>query len=674
MKHWQPITQFLLKLFLVGSSLLFHAFSGSAQSWQQLLSELSETEDFEHTSWEDYEEDLEEWAQHPINLNAATREEMERLPFLTPSQVEDIQAYVYRYGGMKSMTELTLIPSISWYQRQLMEHFFYVDADQKKPDFPSIRNIIKYGKHEAMGMLKVPFYERKGDANGYMGYKYKHWLCYQFRYGDYVKLGVVGSQDAGEPFGTGKNNLGYDFYSFYLQVKKLGRWKNITLGRYRLHEGLGLILNNDFSFGKLSVLSSLGGATNRIRVHSSRSSANYLQGAAATYTLLKGLDLTAFFSYRKIDATLSDKGGIQTIQKTGLHRTLKEIAKQNIASNTLMGGNINYRNQGWHIGATGFYTSFSLPLTPDQSQLYKRFAPQGYNFWNASVDYGYVSHRWTIAGETATGNCGAIATLNAASYLLTDHFSLLALHRFYSARYYSLFSNSFSEGSDVQDENGAYLGFTWVPAHRWSINAYSDFAYFVWPKYHTRQSTQCWDHLLNILYQPNKRWILGTRLRYKEKAGTATGRWRLYATFADENWSAKTSVDYTMSKEMGEKSSQKDADGANPNQGYLLNENLSYRWHWLRLSGSFSYFHTQDFSSRIYVYEPGLLYQMSFSSFYGEGIRCALVARSEIGKHLLVIAKLATTRYFDRSHISTGLQEIAASHQTDLEIQMKWKW
>lgn len=78
MKHWQPITQFLLKLFLVGSSLLFHASSVSAQSWQQLLSELSETEDFEHTSWEDYEEDLEEWAQHPINLNTATREEMER--------------------------------------------------------------------------------------------------------------------------------------------------------------------------------------------------------------------------------------------------------------------------------------------------------------------------------------------------------------------------------------------------------------------------------------------------------------------------------------------------------------------------------------------------------------------------------------------------------------------
>lgn len=100
---------------------------------------------------------------------------------------------------------------------------------------------------------------------------------------------------------------------------------------------MGLILNNDFSFGKLSVLSSLGRTTSHVKVHSSRSSANYLQGAAATYTLLKGLDLTGFLSYRKIDATLSDEGGIKTILKTGLHRTRREIARQDIASNTLVG-------------------------------------------------------------------------------------------------------------------------------------------------------------------------------------------------------------------------------------------------------------------------------------------------------------------------------------------------
>ena len=128
MKHAHSITSLLLKLFLVGSSQIFCA---SAQSlslseqgaapedslsasppWQQLLSDLSSSEDFENVAWQDYEEDLEEMAQHPVNLNTATREELERMPFLTASQVEDILFYIYRYGQLKSMSELTLISSI----------------------------------------------------------------------------------------------------------------------------------------------------------------------------------------------------------------------------------------------------------------------------------------------------------------------------------------------------------------------------------------------------------------------------------------------------------------------------------------------------------------------------------------------------------------------------------
>ena len=161
MKRCYFIKSFLLKLFLIGSSQIFYAsfccaqsssvvkdpleispVSPSSQPWQQLLMELSATEDFESTLWEDYEEDLEELALHPMNLNTATREELEQLPFLTASQVEDIQAYVYRYGGMKSMAELTLIPSISWYQRQLMDYFFYV-ADVKRQNYPGIKTIAQ---------------------------------------------------------------------------------------------------------------------------------------------------------------------------------------------------------------------------------------------------------------------------------------------------------------------------------------------------------------------------------------------------------------------------------------------------------------------------------------------------------------------------------------------------
>ena len=29
--------------------------------------------------------------------------------------------------------------------------------------------------------MQVPLYEREGDRNGYLGYKYKHWFRYSFK-------------------------------------------------------------------------------------------------------------------------------------------------------------------------------------------------------------------------------------------------------------------------------------------------------------------------------------------------------------------------------------------------------------------------------------------------------------------------------------------------------------
>ncbi len=65
--------------------------------WQQYLDDLSETEDFEGQSWEAYEDVLAEYAEHPININTATREDLQHLPFLSAQQMTDGAA---RRSGM----------------------------------------------------------------------------------------------------------------------------------------------------------------------------------------------------------------------------------------------------------------------------------------------------------------------------------------------------------------------------------------------------------------------------------------------------------------------------------------------------------------------------------------------------------------------------------------------
>lgn len=636
------------------------ALAQTNETLQDLYSDyLSENEEQESAAQENYMEILQEYAEHPIDINAATREDLERLPFLAGQQVEEILAYLYQYGPLKSVGELAMITSLSWYQRQLLERLVYVGTPKPR-SFPSLHTILKYGKQELVGMVKIPFYERQGDKDGYLGSKYKHWLRYQFHYSEYVKLGFLGSQDVGEPFFSGKNKWGYDFYTFYFQIRKWGRLKNLTVGRYRLHFGQGLVLNNDFGFGKLSFLTNMGSLGNTIRVHSSRTASNYMQGAAATVNVVKGLDASAFVSLRKIDATVKE-GGISTVVTTGLHRTAKEVEKQNVASVSLIGCNLNYRHLGFHVGTTAFLTSYSIPLAPNKQQLYKRFAPEGSHFWNVSIDYGYLSHRWSIAGETATGDCGVVATANSIGYLFSERFSMAAVQRFYPARYYSLYSNAFSEGSDVQDESGVYLGMKWLPFRKLEVTSYFDLAYFPWPKYHTTGSTQALDYSLTLSYHPSDRWNIGMRYRYKNKQSTVQ-RIRLYLTHTSPHWNMRTSMDFSSCRQ--EKSER----------GWMVSENVGYQRKWLKVSANVGYFHAPNYSSRIYCYEPGLLYNMNLSSYYGKGIRCALLLRSEIGNHIITLCKLGITDYFDRDHIASGLQQINQSSQTDLELQVKWKF
>ena len=157
--------------------LIFFSSHVSAQQkheWEQYLYQLSEMEDIEADVWVSYYDMLCDLEANPININTATREELEQLPFLTAKEVEDMD----------------------YFKRRLLFYFSYA-GEVKDRTFPTMKNILKYGKHDLMGTVKIPFYKRKGDKDGYAGYQYKHSIRYDFTYGDRVRLGVLGAQDAG---------------------------------------------------------------------------------------------------------------------------------------------------------------------------------------------------------------------------------------------------------------------------------------------------------------------------------------------------------------------------------------------------------------------------------------------------------------------------------------------
>ena len=641
-------------------------------TWQQVWQEMNSPEDMEEDAWDEVSEYLQQLAEQPLDLNRATREDLEQLPFLSDQQVMDLMAYIDRYGPMRSMGELRMVKSLDYQQLALLSYFVFVGEVEEKPRFPSLNTVAKYGHHTLTATGRMPFYERKGDRNGYLGYKYRHSLRYEFAYSDYVKIGLLGAQDAGEPFFANRNTWGYDFYSYYIQLKKLGGAENVILGKYKLSAGMGLVFNTSFTLGKQFVLQNLGRQTNVLRPYASRSEADYFQGAAATIRVARPLTLTAFVSYRPMDATLNDDGTAATLISSGYHRTKTEMGKKNNTHLTATGCAVHWQQMGFRLGVNASFTSLDRPLEPDRQTLYRRYYAHGEHFFNGSVNYGYSHWRFSFNGETATNQDGRLATINSLSYQPQSSLGIVALHRFYSFRYTGLYSHAFSDGGHTQNESGIYLGIDWSPLSSLRLMAYADYAYSPWPRYQVSQTSSSWDFLTQADWHRGCWNVQGRyrlRLRQKDNEAKTTlipdrnQRLRLSVAYAlPTGWSTKTQADLTHS------------EYKKTSSGWMLSEHLSYqhaRWQAALMAG---YFDTDDYDSRIYVYERQLQHEFSFPTYYGRGIRLSFYARADIQKNLRLSCRLGHCNYFDRSIIGSGLQQIQASHQTDLDVQARWRF
>lgn len=692
-----------MKKALIGILCLWNgvAWAQETHPWEEVLVEMGIVDEENEGSLADMYDLLSELAEHPIDLNKATREDLEQLPFLTDEQVEEICEYLYRYGPMKSLGELAMIESLGYAERQLLMQFVVVEVFQGNkgelkghyqdslatkgyrpfnspstpfpfPSSPTITPLPSHLSSELIMNARIPLYQRAGDHEGYIGYPYKHSFRYAIRWGKNIKAGLIGAQDAGEPFFANKNKWGYDFYSFYAQVKNWGRLKSVVIGRYRVNMGMGLVINGAFTMGKHNTLATIHRTASIIRPHSSQIEGSYLQGAAATVCLSPHLDVSAFISYRPIDATLnSDSTTISTIVKTGYHRTKTEIGKKHNASEGMAGGHIGYRNRAFHVGVIGVYDWLDRELVPKTNQAYRQYDAAGKRFWNTSVEYGITLKRLSFNGETATGDSHALATINALNWKAFAGFTLQAVQRFYSYRYYALHGNSFSEGGSVQNESGIYIGADWHPHGRLQLRAYSDIAYFPWARYQAHTSSHSIDHSFSATY----RWGAFTtfaryRLRMREKDNddktaliyNKEHKARVSLSFADTPWTFKTigDVAYTHYKNMS--------------LGWMVSEEISYRMKQTQVHTTMGYFHTNDYNSRIYTYERGPLYSFTSILFYGKGIHGSLLVRHDFNAHWMVIAKMGYTRYFDRDTIGTALQAIAHQWKADIDLQCRWKF
>ena len=637
------------------------------------LEELSD--DDEESNLENEVENISEDLKDSINLNTATKQDLEKFPFLSDIQIENILAYLYIHGQMQTIYELQLVEEMDKHTIDLLLPFVYVLPIPEEREFPKLKTIFKYGKQELLTRLDVPLYTRKGYAHDYLGPSVYHSLKYGFRYGDYLQFGMTGEKDSGEPFMALHNAKGYDYYSFYFLLHHWGHLETLALGNYQLSFGQGLVMNSNFRLGKSSSLFTLDNRGANIRKHSSTDEYNYFRGIAATLRIYKPLTASVFYSYRTMDGKVKDDE-IVSIDKGGLHRSVKEAEKRGVFSLQLMGGNVNYDKDVFHVGVTGIYYFFNRPYEPDLKE-YSKYNMHGNYFYNTGIDYKYRVKRFTFLGEAAVGKQG-FAVLNQLRYKLLTGYQLLLIHRYYAHNYWNLFGRSFGESSTPQNENGWYVAADMNPFQHWKCFVAMDFFSFPWKKYRISKPSQGVDGMFRATYSPQRNVSMYVSYRYKckerDKSGTKGAitlptfhhsvRYRLNVSRKALEWC--TTVDYNHFHLQGEEGSV----------GFQFSQSCAYAFRSIPLNSSIqvSYFHTDSYDARVYNYERGLLYTFYTPSFYGRGFRYSTVIRYDLSKSCMVLAKFGQTVYQDRNKIGSGKDLIPGNKKSDLQVQLRLKF
>ncbi|MEG2592555.1 MAG: helix-hairpin-helix domain-containing protein [Bacteroides sp.] len=671
----------LIRLFTVMNTLLITSVNNAQNTpvvlIEELMEELSVNNDEEREiDWTDEIEELSQRMEQPVQLNSATREQLESIPFLNDRQIENLLAYLYIHGPMQTIYELQLVEGMDQQTIQYLLPFVAVGTIDKKTYLPSLKNVWKYGKSEALARMDVPFYTRKGYEKTYLGPALYHSLRYGFRYQDNLYVGFSAEKDAGEPFGALHNTRGYDYYSFYLLLQNIGRLKTLAVGNYRLSFGQGLVISTDYWMGKTAYLSSFTFRSTGIRKHASTDEYNYFRGAATAVALSKSFTLSAFYSHRSMDGVMKNDE-ITSIYKSGLHRSKSEAEKRETFSLQLAGGNLSYRNNNLKIGATGIYYAFNRPYEP-VLKTYAKYNLHGSSFYNLGIDYSYRWHQLSFQGETAIGTKG-MAALHKIQYTPVQGTQLMLLHRYYAHDYWAFFANSFGESSQVQNENGWYLAAETAPFSHWRFFASMDLFSFPWWKYRISKPSQGVDLMLQATYSPRKNVNMYLNYRYKRKERDVSGtqgevtlpvyqqRLRYRLNYDTDHWfSLRTTLDGNRFQTKGKQ----------PGYGYQATQAVSCRLPWFPLQATLqgSYFRTDDYDSRVYIAEKGLLYTFYTPSFQGEGLRFSVHLRYDINKHWMMIAKLGQTQYEDRQEIGSGYDLIPGNKKADMQMQLRLKF
>jgi hypothetical protein len=660
---------FLLSLFITS------AFSQQATIPENLLSLLLEDMaelgiDPENSEEAEY---LVYLSANPLNINAATKEDLEKLFFLGDKQIENLLYHIYQNGPLLSIYELQ---AIKLYDdktiAKLIPFISIAPIERASSPFFKGSSLFRYQSliEKPAGYLQ----KEDGSPSSYIGSKDKlHGRITLEK--NQLSAGFSFEKDQGEPI-FNKRIPFTDFYAGYLQYQTPSALKKIVAGTYRLSFGQGSALSTGGAFSGMSNPIGIRKRTKSVSGFNSSDEINYLQGMAAIIEVSK-FRLTPFVSYKRIDAEFnSDTTLIESLPQTGYHRTDNELSRRKNTGEWLWGSAFKKSFRQLDVETGWYQYQLELPMQPS-SQPYQHYRFTGPSCQNMWAGYTTALNQIMLFGEFTLHNYQKTGVIQGLTWEPDDKLQLAISFRNFDKGYFAPYASPGTYGSQPSGEQNIYIGIKTKPFKRFEIASFHTLFKNQWLTYRadapsTGQETMLradWAqktiaHLIQLRY---KQWeqnvpSSGTPEFETGKARQFNIRWQgNYNPF--NNWSFITRLEYC----------QFNLEQSKKSDGILAFQEIRYQslkglWH---VSFRYLFHNTDNYNSRIYAFEPDVLYGFSVPAFSGNGSRIVVNAKLKIASQWEFWCRFSQSVTYDGETMGSGYDKINQPHRSEVKLQIR---
>jgi hypothetical protein len=713
-----PIYISFIRIILFSLSMLFVSYTPAQEKippdaepplndqWKQTIEMYAESNGIEDTDFSDLFDQLSYYVSHPLNLNRASKVQLEDLPLLSELQIVALLDHIARNGTLLNVYELQSINGFDAGTIRLILPFITV-TEQSEPTSRSIRDLFKGGSNtisfrysrvleQEKGFATTDSLSQKsGKSSGYLGSPEKLILNYRFRFRNGLSWGLSARKDPGEQFFRGGEKNGFDFYSLHFLMHTRGLIRTVVLGDYQAGFGQGLITWSGVAFNKTSDACLIRRIGSGLRPYTASSKNNFLRGAGICLQFGKA-EITLFCSYKKLDATVTDTSlngrvlQVRTIQTTGLHNTAQALAAKGKLGETVEGGRLAFPGKRFNAGITTLLVTYDAALEPKPAP-YNRFEFRGKEAINGGMDYTLVFRNINLFGEAACSADNGLSetppSFGVVQGLLVaadERMSFSMLWRNYKRDFHSPYANGFREGSKTANEQGLYTGITLRPGPSITLTAFYDYFNFPWLRYRVNAPSAGNDCFVKLSWNPNKRTSCYIHWRIKEKsldppASSNPDEINYPVARKQSNFRVNLSMEACTWLHLNTRMEviQETDSVSTLETGFLLFQSLIIHKKGLPLSLTTSYglFDTPSGNTRIYAYEKGVPGSFAVPSFSGRGSRLSTVCRYDLNRQWKLWISFTRTFYDNLHSIGAGtLDQINGNRKSELSLELKFNF